>query len=208
MFDYQSGSIKFDGIELKDIEKHYIRSKIGTVFQEPFLYNKTVRQNITITNQNASDEQIINASNIASISKDIATFKDGYSTPVGEKGTTISGGQKQRIAISRILVDNKKIIIFDDALSAVDTTTDREIREALQGAKEETKATTIIVTHRISTAKEADLIIVLENGKVAAQGTHDELVNIPGLYQKIWLIQGKLEEEFLNEISNELATNN
>jgi len=121
---------------------------------------------------------------------------------VGEKGVTLSGGQKQRIAIARMLVLNKPIIIFDDSLSALDTKTDLQIRNALKQRNE--KMTSIIITHRITTAKEADKIIVLENGKVSAIGTHEELSKTEGLYKSLWDIQGALEEEFLKMIDKEV----
>ena len=200
MYEYTEGSIMIDGVELKDIEKHYIRSKIGAVLQEPFLYSKTVMQNIAITNKKSEFEKIKEAARIASIEKDINTFKNGYDTLVGEKGTTLSGGQKQRVAIARILVEEKPIIIFDDALSAVDTNTDLAIRDAL--LDRQSKSTNIIITHRITTAKEADKIIVLNNGGIEAIGVHNELKDKDGLYKVLWGIQGKLETEFLKLIGD------
>ena len=128
------------------------------------------------------------------LDNDILEFADGYDTLVGEKGVTLSGGQKQRLAIARMLILDKPIIIFDDSLSAVDTKTDVKIRNALLDRKE--KLTTIIITHRITTAKEADKIIVLENGKVSNIGTHEELSKKDGLYKTLWEIQGALEKEF------------
>ncbi len=198
MYDYQKGDIYIDGVKLKDIKKSHIRKEIGVVLQDPFLYSKTVFENIAIAHKNASRDRVVEAARIAALEKDINTFKQGYETIVGEKGTTLSGGQKQRVAIARILVSNKPILIFDDALSAVDTQTDMMIREAL--ARKDDKHTSIIITHRITTAKEADMIIVLEDGKIEAIGTHQELSKRPGLYQKIWKIQGRLEKEFLDMI--------
>jgi ATP-binding cassette subfamily B protein len=129
----------------------------------------------------------------------IEKFEEGYDTIVGERGTTLSGGQKQRVAIARILTSNKPVIVFDDSLSAVDTETDLMIRKAL---KEKNKDTTmIIITHRTTTAKEADKIIVLDNGVVSEMGTHEELAYGTGLYSKLWEIQGKLEEEFLRVLN-------
>lgn len=194
LIDYNDGSIKIDGHELKDFNKVYLRKKIGLVLQEPFLFARTVYDNIKITNKNASYEDVYKVAKIASIEKDINSFEKGYETMVGEKGTTLSGGQKQRLAIARMLLEEKPIIIFDDSLSAVDTETDLLIRKAL---KEQNNATTIIITHRITTAKQADKIIVLENGQVSMIGTHEELANIEGLYKKLWDIQGEAEKEFL-----------
>lgn len=194
MYDYQSGDILIDGIPLQDIQKKHIRRHIGVVLQDPFLYSKTVYENIAIAQKDADQESVRRAAEIAALEKDIKTFKQGYETIVGEKGTTLSGGQKQRVAIARVLVADKPILIFDDALSAVDTKTDMMIRNAL--ADKESKQTTIIITHRITTAKEADQIIVIENGSIAAIGTHAVLSKQPGLYKKLWSIQGKLEQEF------------
>lgn len=198
MYDYQSGHIYVDGIPLKDIQKKHIRHEIGVVLQDPFLYSKTVFDNIAIAQKNAPREHVVEAARIAALEKDINTFQQGYDTIVGEKGTTLSGGQKQRVAIARVLVSDKPILIFDDALSAVDTKTDMMIREAL--TKKDHAHTTIIITHRITTAKEADKIIVLNNGKIEAIGTHQSLSKQPGLYQKIWHIQGRLEREFIEMV--------
>lgn len=203
LIEYQSGSIQISGHELKDFKKEYIREKVGLVLQEPFLFARSVYDNIKITKSSATVSEIKKVAKIASIEKDIHSFEKGYDTMVGEKGTTLSGGQKQRLAIARILLNDKPIIIFDDSLSAVDTETDLMIRKAL---KENNHATTIIITHRITTAKQADKIIVLENGTVGAIGTHDELANKEGLYKKLWNIQGNAEKEFL-QILNEGGSN-
>ena len=190
----EKGEVLVDGVKLKDISKKWLRKNIGIVLQDPFLYAKTIRENIKIGDSSLTDEEIYKATKIASIHKDILEFADGYETLVGEKGVTLSGGQKQRLAIARMLILDKPIIIFDDSLSAVDTKTDVKIRNALLDRKE--KLTTIIITHRITTAKEADKIIVLENGKVSNIGTHDELSKKDGLYKTLWDTQGALEKEF------------
>ena len=194
MYDYQDGDIKIDGISLRTIDKKHIRNQVGVVLQDPFLYSKTVFENIAITHKNVDKDRVYSAAVTAALEKDIKTFKQGYETIVGEKGTTLSGGQKQRVAIARVLVSDKPILIFDDALSAVDTKTDMMIREAL--SHHNYKHTTIIITHRITTAKEADQIIVLDQGNIEAIGTHAELAKQHGLYRKLWDIQGKLEKEF------------
>ncbi len=194
MYDYQKGEILIDNIPLNTIKKKSIRSQMGVVLQEPFLYSKTVFENIAITNKNLNVERVREAATNAALQKDIETFKQGYQTLVGEKGTTLSGGQKQRVAIARVLVKDHPILIFDDALSAVDTQTDLMIRQALM--EKNYKHTTIIITHRITTAKEADKIIVINNGRVEDIGTHETLKNKPGLYANLWHIQGRLEEEF------------
>lgn len=197
MYDYE-GSITIDGVELSEIRKGHLRNNIATVLQDPFLYSNTVYENIKIANHNASSEEVLAAAKTAALDKDIKTFNDGYETIVGERGTTLSGGQKQRVAIARVLVARKPIIIFDDALSALDTKTDKEIRTALSVSG--IKQTKIIITHRLITSKEADKVIVINNGKVEAVGTHEQLKNIKGLYQNLWNIQGKLETEFLKMV--------
>lgn len=198
MYEYQSGHIYLDGVELRDIEKTYLRSHLGVVLQEPFLFSKTVYDNIAIANRKADRSKIMMAAQAASLEKDIKTFQQGYDTLVGEKGTTLSGGQKQRVAIARVLVSEKPVLIFDDALSAVDTQTDLLIREAL--SKMNKKQTTLIITHRMTTAKEADKIIVIDQGVVQAVGNHEVLSKQTGLYQELWKIQGKLEEDFLKTL--------
>jgi ATP-binding cassette subfamily B protein len=190
LYDYTSGSIKVDGVELKDIQKAYLRRNIVPVLQDPFLFSKTIYENIRLANKKATMEDVKWAANIASVDATIASFKDGYDTPVGEKGVTLSGGQKQRVAIARTIMSNAPVLIFDDSLSAVDTETDLAIRSHLKQLKNNT--TTILITHRVSTAKDADLIVVLDEGRVAEIGTHDELVAKPGLYQRIYTIQSRM----------------
>ncbi len=202
MQEYTSGSIKIDGVELKDIDKHYIRNNIGIVLQEPFLYARSIYDNIKIANNKLTKENVTKAAQVASIDKDIQTFDAGYDTMVGEKGQTLSGGQKQRIAIARMLVLNKPVMIFDDSLSAVDTKTDLQIRKALKNENED--LTSIIITHRITTAKEANRIIVIEDGIVSEIGTHEELSKKDGLYKSLWDIQGALESEFTTLVKKEV----
>ena len=199
MIDYDKGEIYLDGVELKEIKKQHVRKNIGIVLQNPFLFSKTIYGNIAIADNTVKKENIYEAARIAALQEEIEKFEEGYDTIVGERGTTLSGGQKQRVAIARILTSNKPVIVFDDSLSAVDTETDLMIRKAL---KEKNKDTTmIIITHRTTTAKEADKIVVLDNGIVSEIGTHEELANGTGLYSKLWEIQGKLEEEFLKVLN-------
>ena len=203
MLEYNDGSIKLDGVELKDISKKHVRENVGIILQDPFLYAKSIYENISIATPTESKDNIYDAAKVAAIHNDILSFDKGYNTLVGEKGVTLSGGQKQRIAIARMLVLNKPIIIFDDSLSALDTKTDLQIRNALKAKNE--KMTSIIITHRITTAKEADKIIVLEDGKVSAIGSHEELAKMPGLYKSLWDIQGALEDEFLKMVDKEVS---
>ncbi len=201
LYDYQKGSIKIDGIELKSIDKKIIREKVGIVLQEPFLFSKTIKENIGLAKHDVFEAEVFEAARIASVHDVIEDFEKGYETAVGERGVTLSGGQKQRIAIARTLINDSPILIFDDSLSAVDTETDAAIRKELK--KRNNKATTFIISHRINTLAEADQILVLENGKLIQQGNHQELVNQDGLYQRIWNLQNQLEEELEFEIEPE-----
>lgn len=201
LLENTEGQILIDGVDLKSIDKRHIRRNVGMVLQDPFLFSKTVYENIAIANRHASDEEIYEAARLACIDEDIKGFEKGYDTIVGEKGTTLSGGQKQRIAIARILVNKRPIVIFDDSLSAVDTKTDLSIRTSLKNAQSD--MTMIIITHRTTTAKEADRIIVLEDGMISEIGTHEELSHKEGLYKDLWDVQGRLEEKFMELIGGE-----
>ena len=187
LYDYTSGSITIDGIELRTIDKGWIRSQIGLVLQEPFLYGKTIMENIKLAVPDTSDAAAQRYARIAALDSEIRYFADGYSTVVGERGVSLSGGQKQRLAIARTLIKDSPILIFDDSLSAVDMETDAAIRAALKN--ENKNKTVIIISHRIATVKDADTIIVLEKGKITEQGTHQELVEKDGLYKRIYDIQ-------------------
>lgn len=191
------GTIRIGGTDIRKIRKSHLRSRIGLILQEPFLYSRTVKNNIGIAVREPSDEQIFEAARMASAHEFITGFENGYDTIVGERGVTLSGGQKQRVAIARTLIRENDILIFDDSLSAVDTETDKAIREALRESRAEGEkgATTFIISHRLTTLSEADKIIVLQNGRVAQMGTHDELIHEDGLYRRIYLIQSALEEE-------------
>jgi len=187
LLDHQEGTILIDGVNIRDYDKKYLRSQIGVILQEPFLFSTTLEKNIGITLPVDDKTKIRHAADVAAVSKDIDQFTSGYETIVGERGVTLSGGQKQRVAIARLLVSPHPIMVFDDSLSALDTETDLAIRRAL---KDESKDTTVlIITHRITTAMEADRIIILEEGGIKEIGTHDELIAKDGLYKTLYQIQ-------------------
>ncbi len=195
LLENQKGSIKFDGIDIKNINKKHLRKNVGIIMQEPFLYSRTLYENIAIMNKTAPEDAVFHAASIASLHQDIKGFEGGYETMVGERGVTLSGGQKQRVAIARMLLNDKPVLIFDDSLSAVDTETDIQIRNALNKYWKET--TVFIITHRITTAMEADKIIVLDKGEIAESGTHDELIKKKGIYAQLWDIQTNVEYDFM-----------
>ena len=193
LYDVKRGDILIGGVSIGKIRKAHLRSRVGLILQEPFLYSRTVRDNVRIVKPDAPDEEVFEATRTASAHEFITSFEKGYETQVGERGVTLSGGQKQRVAIARTLLKDNDILIFDDSLSAVDTETDKAIRIAL---KEKRKGmTTFIISHRLTTLAEADFVVVLEDGKVAQMGTHEELIHQPGLYQRIYQIQSDLEDE-------------
>ena len=201
LLENQKGSIMFDGTDIKDINKKHLRQNVGIIMQEPFLYSRSVYDNIRIMDKNAEQDKVFNAASIASLHNDIVDFELGYDTIVGERGVTLSGGQKQRVAIARMLLDSKPVLIFDDSLSAVDTETDIQIRNALNEYWKET--TVFIITHRITTAMEADKIIVLDKGEVAEMGTHEELLKQEGIYSDLWDIQTNIQYDY-NKLNKEV----
>ncbi|RJP48877.1 MAG: ABC transporter ATP-binding protein [Anaerolineaceae bacterium] len=198
--EYTGGRILLDGVELKDYSRAYLRKQIGIVEQEPFLFSRSIRENIAYgVGRDVTQEEIERAARAAAIHDVILGFPDGYSTLVGEKGVTLSGGQKQRVAIARTLLKNPKILIFDDSTSAVDTETEAEIRDALNALMKE--RTTFIIAHRIQSVMVADLILVLDKGEVVQMGTHAKLVrNEEGMYRRIYDIQTKIDAELEKEI--------
>ncbi len=175
------------GTDIQDVKAHWLRKNIGIVMQEPYLFSSTLGGNIAISTDDASEDEVRTAARIASLDETIEQFKDKYETFVGERGVTLSGGQKQRVAIARAVLAGTQVIVFDDALSAVDTQTDAKIRKEL--AVHFANSTVILVSHRITTLMNADNIIVLDKGRIVEQGTHDELVKKDGLYNTIYKIQ-------------------
>ncbi|HJR80376.1 MAG TPA: ABC transporter ATP-binding protein [Anaerolineales bacterium] len=199
--EYTSGRILLDGVEIKDYSRAYLRKQIGIVEQEPFLFSRSIRENITYgVGRDISQEEVERAAKAAAIHDVILSFPDGYNTLVGEKGVTLSGGQKQRVTIARTLLKNPRILILDDSTSSVDTETEAEIRGALNGLME--NRTTFIIAHRIQSVMIADLILVLDKGEVIQMGTHEELVSqMDGMYRRIYDIQTRIDEELEMEIS-------
>ncbi|MGB7874235.1 MAG: ABC transporter ATP-binding protein [Anaerolineales bacterium] len=199
--EYTGGRILLDGVELKDYSREYLRGQIGIVEQEPFLFSRSVRDNITYgVGRNVPEEEIVQAARAAAIHDVILSFPDGYKTLVGEKGVTLSGGQKQRVTIARTLLKNPRILILDDSTSSVDTETEAEIRAALNRLMED--RTTFIIAHRIQSVMVADLILVLDKGEVVQMGTHKELVKQKdGIYRRIYDIQTRIDEELELEIA-------
>jgi len=199
-YDYTSGSITLDGIDLKDFPRDFLRRQIGIVEQEPFLFSRTIRENITYgVGRNVSDDEVHAAAQAAAIHDVILGFPDGYHTLIGEKGVTLSGGQKQRVAIARTLLKNPRILILDDATSSVDMETETAIRQALHGLMQ--NRTSFVIAHRIQSVMSADLILVLDKGRVVQSGTHPELISQEGIYRQVFDIQTRIETELEREVA-------
>lgn len=205
-YEYQRGRVLLDRVELKDYPRAFLRSQIGIVEQEPFLFSRTIRENIAYgvareLGREVTDEEIYEAARAAAIHDVILSFPEGYNTLVGERGVTLSGGQKQRIAVARTLLKNPRILILDDATSSVDTETEAAIRQALDNLME--NRTTFIIAHRIQTVMHADQILVFDKGHIVQQGSHEELLEEEtGIYRRIFDVQARIEEEVEKEIAS------
>jgi ATP-binding cassette subfamily B protein len=200
-YEYTAGRLLLDGVDLKDYPRKFLRQYIGVVEQEPFLFSRNIRDNIAYgVDRDVTDEEIEVAARAAAIHEVILTFPDGYKTLVGEKGVTLSGGQKQRVAIARALLKDPRILILDDATSSVDTETEAQIRGALHRLMK--SRTTFVIAHRVQSVMNADLILVLDQGRIVQHGTHDYLVKQPGIYRKIFEMQTRIEEELERELAD------
>jgi ATP-binding cassette subfamily B protein len=193
-YPYNCGSLKLDGVELTEYPVHWLREQIGIVEQEPFLFSRTVRENVAYgAGREVTDEEVEEAARAAAIHDVILSFPEGYNTLVGEKGVTLSGGQKQRVAIARTLLKDPGILILDDSTSSVDPETEVLIQEALGRLME--GRTSFVIAHRIQTIMRADKILVLDQGRVVQQGTHHELIQQDGLYRRIYELQARIEQD-------------
>ena len=199
-YEYTSGSLTLDGVELHDYPRRFLRQQIGIVEQEPFLFSRTIRENITYgVGREVNDAEVEAAARAAAIHDTIITFPEGYGTLVGEKGVTLSGGQKQRVAIARTLLKDPAILILDDSTSSVDTETEAEIRAALDRLM--VGRTTFVIAHRIQSLMTADLILVLDKGRIVQRGKHQELMEQDGIYRRIYDMQARIEVELERELA-------
>jgi ATP-binding cassette subfamily B protein len=199
-YDYTAGSLLLDGVALRRFPRRYLRRRVGIVEQEPFLFSRSVRENITYgVGREVPQSEIEAAARAAAVHDVIESFPKGYDTLVGEKGVTLSGGQKQRVAMARTLLKNPRLLILDDSTSAVDTQTEADIREALEQLM--VGRTTFIIAHRIQSVMNADLIVVLDKGRIVQLGRHADLVAQPGIYRQIYDIQTRIEDELAREMA-------
>jgi ATP-binding cassette subfamily B multidrug efflux pump len=192
LYDVTKGSILIDKKPIKETNLDALRNQIGFVPQDPFLFSDTIENNIKFGKENASYEEIMTAAKNAVVHENIMEFKNGYQTILGERGVTLSGGQKQRVSIARAIIKNPSILIFDDCLSAVDTETEEKILSNLEQVSK--NKTTFIISHRVSSVKNADKILVLEDGEITQQGSHSKLLNEEGYYKELYA-QQLLEKE-------------
>jgi ATP-binding cassette subfamily B protein len=187
LYDVENGSITMDGKKLADLNLHDLRNSIGIVPQDAFLFSESIKNNIKFGKEDATDEEVIEAAKKSVVHDNIINFKNQYDTVLGERGITLSGGQKQRVSIARAIIKDPEILLFDDCLSAVDTETEEQILNNLFEVCK--NKTTLIVSHRVSSAKNADKIIILDEGEIIQQGSHFQLLNQEGYYKELYLKQ-------------------
>ncbi|NKI26253.1 ABC transporter ATP-binding protein [Arenibacter sp. 6A1] len=193
LYDIDAGTILIDDVPIQDLNLKNLRQAIGAVPQDAFLFSDTIKNNIKFGKENSTDEEIVAVAKKAVVHKNIMDFTKKYDTVLGERGITLSGGQKQRVSIARALIKNPQIYLFDDCLSAVDTETEEQILNQLK--KESQDKTTLIVSHRVSSAKNADKVLVLENGKLIQEGSHDQLNSVQGYYKELYKNQLSKKEK-------------
>jgi ATP-binding cassette subfamily B protein len=199
--EYTEGRILLDGVELKRYPRAWLRRQIGIVEQEPFLFSRTIWENIAYgAGREVTRAEIEAAARAAAIHDDIMAFPEGYDTLVGERGVTLSGGQKQRVAIARAVLKSPRILILDEATASVDTETEAAIRDAL--ARLMQGRTTFIIAHRVQSVMHADLILVMDKGRIVQQGTHEALMQQEGMYRRIFEIQTRIDEELQQELAS------
>ncbi|MGQ0720687.1 MAG: ABC transporter ATP-binding protein, partial [Candidatus Eiseniibacteriota bacterium] len=198
LYDYERGSIRLDGREVSSLDRPFVRSAVGVVLQEPFLYSRTIAANVKVGRADATHEQIEESATAACIHEAVTGFPGGYETLIGERGVTLSGGQRQRLAIARALLKDPAVLVLDDALSAVDTETEARILDALR--RRSGRRTTILIAHRLSSVLHADRILVLDHGRIVQSGTHAELAAAEGPYRRLWQIQSDVEEEMAADL--------
>jgi ATP-binding cassette subfamily B protein len=187
LYNFEVGFIELDGVDIRQIPRKQLRKVIGAVLQEPFIYTKTAKENINLADESKQDKAIYDAARDACIHHSIRSFKKGYDTEIGERGVTLSGGQKQRVTMARSFLKTVPILIWDDALSAVDSATEAQILETLQSRYG--KLTTILITHRLSVCQNVDHVFVMDKGTIAQRGTHESLITQDGFYKTVWDIQ-------------------
>jgi ATP-binding cassette subfamily B protein len=192
LYPYREGHVYLDGLELRDVSRQWLRHQIGVVLQDPFLYSRSVEDNLRVARPDAAQEELVQASRDAAIHASITSFPDGYAAMVGERGVTLSGGQRQRVALARALLKDPPVLVLDDSLSAVDSGTEREILDALD--RRRGRHTTIIIAHRLSTIMHTDRILVLDRGRLVQSGDHETLAREIGPYRRLCEIQHRLDE--------------
>jgi ATP-binding cassette subfamily B protein len=198
LYDYEQGSIRLDGFELRTLDRQYVRQQFGTVLQDPFLYSKSIRENLLVGRLDATGADLDQAMQQAAIDTDIESFPAGAETLVGERGVTLSGGQRQRLALARALLYEPAILVLDDALSAVDTVTEQRILKALEQRRG--RQTTLIIAHRLSSVRHADRILVLDAGRIVQSGSHETLAEQIGPYRTLCQIQNNLDTEIARDL--------
>ena len=198
LYPYQSGSLEIDGEEVATLNRHWLRRQIGVVLQDPFLYSRTLRENLSVGRAKASQAEIDQACREAAIYESIMEFPEGFDQRVGERGVTLSGGQRQRLALARALLKDSPVLVLDDSLSAIDTKTEQLILKALQNRKG--RQTTLVIAHRLSSLAYVDRVAVIDRGRLVQLGSHEELSVAPGLYRRLCQIQGALDDQIRSDV--------